>query len=238
MTRSESVNELAAALASAQALIVHAKKEADNPHFRHRYADLAAVWDACRGALTARGLSVVQSPRLVSAGEALWLVEVETVLFHASGQFVSDVLAVPVSPASAQAVGSAITYARRYALAAVVGVAPAGDDDDGIRAEAIIQAPRPAAKAAPKAPMPAKIPHEPGRVTAKVLGVVQRPMDGGRVKFVISLDDQKTYQSLKIEDATIAKDAQSAGRPVALAYRVTDIGRMVESIGEAEVTAI
>ena len=236
MTRSESINELATALAAAQGAIQHAKKDSENPHFRSKYADLAAVWEACRGALTAQGLSVVQSPRLVSGGEAVWLVEVETTLLHASGQFVSDVLAVPVSPASAQAVGSAITYARRYALAALVGVAPAGDDDDGDRAEPMAP-PRPT-KAAAKSPLPAKIPDKPGMVTAKVLGVVQRPMTDGRVKFIVSLDDQKTYHSLKLEDATIAKDAQSAGRPVALAYRVTEAGRVIESIGEAEVTPI
>jgi hypothetical protein len=127
MIRTDTINELAAALAQAQGEIAHAKKESENPHFRHRYADLASIWDACRVALTTHGLAVVQSPRLVAGGD-LWLVEVETTLFHQSGQSVSDVLAVPVNPASAQAVGSAITYARRFALAAFVGVAPEEDD--------------------------------------------------------------------------------------------------------------
>jgi hypothetical protein len=214
MTRSETVNELATALAEAQAAIGHAKKDAENPHFRARYADLASIWDACRGALSARGLSVVQSPRLVlkgEAGESMWLVEVESTLLHSSGQFVSDVLAVPVSPASAQAVGSAITYARRYALAALVGVAPA--------------------QKVYRAPAPAPGPHG-SRV--KVLGVVQRTMPDEKVKFIISADDHKTYHSFNVSHATKAKDAQAAGLEVAIAYLAVPDGRLIQSIDEVE----
>ena len=128
MNRSETINELATALSKAQAAMGTAKKGNENPHFRSKYADLASVWDACRAALTAHGLSVIQSPRMTFQG-ATGLVEMETTLLHASGQWISDTLIVPVSKLDAQGVGSAITYARRYALAAFVSVAP--DDDDG-----------------------------------------------------------------------------------------------------------
>jgi hypothetical protein len=124
MTRSDTIQELAAALAKAQGEMGTAKKGNENPHFRSKYADLASVWDACRAALTKHNLSVIQSPRM--DGNA---VQVQTMLLHASGQWVADTLTVPVGKQDAQGVGSAITYARRYALAAFVSVAP--DDDDG-----------------------------------------------------------------------------------------------------------
>lgn len=128
MRTSEQIQELAAALAKAQAQIEGAKKDSLNPHFRAKYADLASVWDACRDPLASNGLSVLQSPRLVANGE-VWTVEIETILMHASGQWMADVLAVPVAKLDAQGVGSSVTYGRRYALSAFVGVAP--EEDDG-----------------------------------------------------------------------------------------------------------
>jgi len=128
MTTSDTLNELATALAKAQGTIKGAIKDADNPFFKSRYADLASVWDACRGALAANGLSIVQAPR-ASAFEGGWVIEVETRLLHSSGQWMADSLSLPVGKPDAQGVGSALTYARRYALASFVGVAP--EDDDG-----------------------------------------------------------------------------------------------------------
>ena len=127
--RSDSIAALAAALAKAQAAITGATKDSANPYFNSRYADLASVRGACIGPLTANGLCVVQFPRATAGG-----VEVETLLAHSSGEWVAETLAMPVSKWDAQAVGSAITYARRYALAAIAGVAP--EDDDGNAATA------------------------------------------------------------------------------------------------------
>lgn len=139
MTTSDAINELATALAAAQGAIRGAVKDAENPHYRSRYADLASVWDACRAALSANGLSVLQAPRgLVS--ESGWVVQVETRLLHASGQWAADTLTVPVGKPDAQGIGSALTYARRYALASFVGVAP--EDDDGNAAVSRGPAPR------------------------------------------------------------------------------------------------
>jgi len=86
------------------------------------------VWDACRSALSQHGLSVIQAPRGV-VSEIGWCVEVETRLLHASGQWMGDTITVPVGKPDAQGLGSALTYARRYALASFVGIAP--EDDDG-----------------------------------------------------------------------------------------------------------
>jgi hypothetical protein len=129
VTTSDQIAELAAAFALAQAHIEGAKKGNVNPAFRSKYADLASVWDACRKALTDEGLSIMQTPRgrLLDAGG--WVVEVETRLMHKSGQWIADTITVPVGKPDAQGLGSAITYARRYALSAFVGVAP--EDDDG-----------------------------------------------------------------------------------------------------------
>lgn len=124
MAARPSIADLAAALCKAQAQMEGAKKDANNPHFKSKYADLASVWDAIRAPLTSNGLSVVQLLRSIQGG-----VEVETILMHASGQQISDVFAVPATKNDAQGYGSAATYARRYALMAMVGVAP--EDDDG-----------------------------------------------------------------------------------------------------------
>lgn len=127
---SESIAELAAALAKAQAEMLNAVEDKGNPHFKSSYASLGSVWNACRGALTKNGLSVVQTA--IGCDEILLV----TTLMHSSGQFIKSVLPIQqkgqkIAP---QALGSAITYMRRYALSAIVGVAP-GEDDDGQRAD-------------------------------------------------------------------------------------------------------
>lgn len=146
MQTSEQINELASAMAAAQAEMTDAKRDSDNPFFKSKYADLASVRAACMGAMNKHGLSVWQFPRLVGTTEHDWTVEVETVVMHTSGQFAKDTLAVPVSKADAQGVGSAISYARRYALAAVASVAPADEDGESAVGRSAAAAP---AKAKP-----------------------------------------------------------------------------------------
>lgn len=124
MNHSEQINELAEALAKAQGQIEGAKKDSANPFFKSKYADLASVWEACRVQLSSNGLSVTQCPEESENGIAI-----ETMLLHSSGQWIKSRYTMPVSKLDAQAVGSAITYARRYALSAIIGIAP--EDDDG-----------------------------------------------------------------------------------------------------------
>lgn len=123
MTTSESINEIAAALAKAQGEMGGALKESANPFFKSKYADLSSVWDACRGPLSKHGLAVIQSPS--AEGVA---VSIETLLTHTSGQWMRGIVTVNAKDESPQAVGSAITYLRRYALQSFVGVAPEDDD--------------------------------------------------------------------------------------------------------------
>lgn len=146
--RSDSINELAAALAKAQGLMEAAKKDSTNPHFKSKYADLAAYWDASRAALSSNGLAVVQFPTTEADG-----VGITTLLTHSSGQWMEGQYSLPIAQKTPQAIGSAITYGRRYAFAAVVGLAPDEDDDGNAasRPEVPAVAFAPARSQAPKA---------------------------------------------------------------------------------------
>lgn len=123
MHRSESIKELAAALPKAQAAMKGAVKDAQNPHFRSKYADLTSVIEAVKPALNANGITFLQPVTFNEHG-----VCVETLLLHTSGEWISESLTIPVSKHDAQGVGSAISYGRRYGLQAICGV-PAEDDD-------------------------------------------------------------------------------------------------------------
>jgi len=123
MTTSEQIQELAAALSKAQGEMAGAKKDAANPFFKSKYADLASVWEACRGPLSKHGLAVLQSPHVDGVR-----VELDTLLTHASGQWIRGTVSATAKDDSPQALGSAITYLRRYALQSFVGVAPEDDD--------------------------------------------------------------------------------------------------------------
>lgn len=125
MRSSDSIKELATALAKAQGAMTGAKKDTANPFFKSKYADLASCWDAARAALPSHGLCIIQTTRASEKDE----VAVITRLAHESGEWIEGELALPVSKADAQGYGSALTYARRYGLCAIVGIAP--EDDDG-----------------------------------------------------------------------------------------------------------
>lgn len=126
MNSSTEIKDLAAAMAKFQAELKPAIKGNTNPYFKSRYADLQACWDCCREALVKNGLSVVQGSR-ESNGE---IVTVDTRLMHASGQWIESSLTMKPAKADPQGVGSAVTYARRYALSAILGIV-ADEDDDG-----------------------------------------------------------------------------------------------------------
>lgn len=128
MQKSETIGALAGALAKAQAEIQGAKKDSENPFFKSKYADLSAVWDACRNSLTKNELAIVQTPRSEITENAT-IISLGTLLTHSSGEWIYEELsAVPVKD-DPQGIGSCVTYLRRYALSAFTGVAP--EDDDG-----------------------------------------------------------------------------------------------------------
>jgi protein tyrosine phosphatase (PTP) superfamily phosphohydrolase (DUF442 family) len=122
--QSESINELAAALAKAQASMHNATLNRVNPHFKSRYADLAAVLDAVREPLGANGLAATQQT-IIRDGHLI----LRTTLMHAgSGQWMASEWPLP-SAGKPQEAGSALTYARRYCLTALICNSADEDDD-------------------------------------------------------------------------------------------------------------
>ena len=135
MKMSETIAELAIALSKAQGQIEDATKDGINPAFKSKYADLAAYRAVIREPLAVNDLAIMQLPRTRPG-----YVEVETILLHKSGEFVSETLEIPVTKFDAHGIGSGITYARRYGLMAVLCLASV--DDDG---NAAVE-PKPAAR--------------------------------------------------------------------------------------------
>ena len=137
MNQSDSIANLTLALSTVQGKMSHAVKDSANPFFKSKYADLESVWGACRELLSANGLAVMQFPGYYHEGSML----LTTIISHKSGEYISQEMSVPVTKPDAQGAGSCLTYMRRYALAAVVGVVQA--DDDGNAASS----PKPVVKA-------------------------------------------------------------------------------------------
>lgn len=124
MQKSEQINELALALNKAQGAMGGAVKDASNPFFKSKYADLASVISACKDELNKNGLTVLQP---VSSDEHG--IYVETLITHSSGQWISSgLMKLLLSKQDMQGLGSAISYARRYSLQSMLNI-PAVDDD-------------------------------------------------------------------------------------------------------------
>lgn len=125
MKTSETIGKLSDALAKAQAVLTNPAKDAENPHFRSRYASLDTGLNIVRKALSAHNIAFTQGTRL--DGELLIL---ETLLSHSSGEWMQSEYPVARFPVKQQELGSAMTYAKRYSLFGLVGIA-GEDDDDG-----------------------------------------------------------------------------------------------------------
>lgn len=123
VNKSESIAAISAAIAKAQNEVENASKNANNPHFKSKYADLAELLNTVRPVFSSHGLAVLQMPSF-DGGVA----SVETMISHLSGEWISSVCSAPVTKQDAQGVGSAITYLRRYSLAAMCGIAQEDDD--------------------------------------------------------------------------------------------------------------
>jgi hypothetical protein len=130
MQTSEQINEIAAALAKAQGKMENPDKDNVNPHFKSRYADLASGINAVRQCLSEQGISVVQTTCL--DGELMVL---NTRLCHASGQWIEGMYPICKFPTPPQQIGAAMTYARRYSMFAIVGIAPEDDDGNSVSKE-------------------------------------------------------------------------------------------------------
>lgn len=131
LRKSEQINELAAALTKFQKAAPKITKDKkgkvqtkSGSSYEYDYADLATIWDKIRGGLADNCLSVIQSPTTLSTDPAL-----TTLLAHESGQWVEDTMPLKIVQETPQGQGSAITYARRYALCAMLGIVADSDND-------------------------------------------------------------------------------------------------------------
>lgn len=128
MNTSDQINELATALALAQAKMSNAIKNAENPAFKQagrvsKYADLASVREASLGCLNENGIALLQTTEATEHGVLLI-----TRLIHKSGQWIEGSYPLPLNP-NVQQAASAMTYARRYGWSAICGLATELDDD-------------------------------------------------------------------------------------------------------------
>ncbi len=122
MKTSDSIKELSGAFVAAQAELKNATFDAKNPHFGNRYASLAGMRDGVVEVLSKHGLAIIQGTAFDSG-----IATVNTRLVHKSGEWLESVY--PFAVDKPQAMGSAYTYARRYSLAAICGIASEEDDD-------------------------------------------------------------------------------------------------------------
>lgn len=129
MSQAPVLPKLYSAISKVQSEIKRAEKKANNPHLKRKYADLGATWEACRDALSEHGVSVIQMPTMLDGDQALM-----TILAHESGEALeSTIKLTPDKQGGPQGMGSSLTYFRRYALQAALGICP--EDDDAVSAQ-------------------------------------------------------------------------------------------------------
>lgn len=133
MRTSESIKNIAGAMAKFHSIVKDPRKESDNPFFKSKYVDLNGLTTAIRPALKECGLSYIQS----TGGDSA-MITVTTLILHESGEWIeTDPLSIPNAKKDAQGAGSACTYGRRYSLSAAFGIAWSEPDDDGNSASSI-----------------------------------------------------------------------------------------------------
>ena len=199
MKKSDSIASLAAALAAAQGEFKTVAFDADNPHFKSKFASLPATVESVRATLAKYKLAVVQGSTVPETNEGVLVgFGVETTLIHASGEWISNVVVVPVEKPTAQGAGSGLTYGRRYGLQALLCLV--SDDDDGESATNHPQVARQTARPAPTAaPAASSAPKAPSAPYTGPKGAGPRLMPFGKNKgkplSEMSLDDLASAQT-------------------------------------------
>lgn len=123
---SPELDKIGPALVAAQKVLINPDKNAKNPHFGNRYADLGISLEAAQTAFNKNDIAIIQ----VFAPAPVGVVALTTLLIHKSGQYIGGTATVPLDRDNAQGYGSAATYAKRYGVQSIIGMA-AEDDDDG-----------------------------------------------------------------------------------------------------------
>jgi hypothetical protein len=203
MKTSESLGKIAPALLQAQREIRFAAKDAKNPHFKNTYADLPAVIDAVKGPLNDAGIIFIQTPAPSDDGK----LHLTTRLIHESGEWIESTAVTPLQKADPQGVGSAITYMRRYSLAAITGLYQ--DDDDGNAASGVGQQQR---TQAPQAMKPADVKRHVAAIRgAKTGEALKAAFDAAR-KHASELNDADAYEQFKLAKQEVI-DAHTKQEP-------------------------
>lgn len=193
---------IATALAAAQAKMGKALKSANNPHFNRKYADLASVVDACMPSLNDHGIAVIQPTTDDENGRY-----VETILIHGeSGETLKCRVPLIVAKNDMQGYGSAVTYARRYGLMSMSGIAP--EDDDG----------NAAAKAAPK-PEAAISPDQYIKLRDKM---EEAEADESKFLTAYRAPSLQQFPTSKFADAMQKLDAKIAAKPKPVLEKVLE----------------
>ena len=230
--QSPQINELATALAKAQGIMQTAKKDSSNPFFKSVYADLASVWEACREALSSNGLCVIQTTDNNNGS-----VIVITTLIHSGGQWIRGNLRIKPVKDDPQGIGSAITYARRYALAAIIGVAPDEDDDGegamGRKISSKTETQKGIEMTNKKTKPPFADPSsELLHVTQNISNVAIRPGKPGKnPRYIIIDGNKREYGTFSKTTAETAKRAMESGIRAELGYKKEQYGNDLETIG-------
>lgn len=220
---------LAKALVALVAAMPAAPKDASNPHFGQSYASLLSIWEVVRPILKAHGFALIQQPMPSTDG-----VYLETHLIHESGAFLTARLIMPVRQKdNPQAIGSALTYARRYSMSAMLSIVTEEDDDGnagaaGAPPRAAAPAPQTTRASLTAAAAPAPPRAEPAPATSQVwFGIIEKVlrregMTGGRqwTLFTIhgqgnerfSTFDAKWSDAAKFLIGTVAKVTWTHGR--------------------------
>ena len=223
--KSESIAALAKALSAAQADYNALIKDSENPFFRSKYADLAACLDSVKDALKAHGLAVIQTTDITEAGN----VKLITTLAHESGEWITGEYPVMPIKADPQGYGAAMTYARRYCLQAILGLAAEDDDGEtasGRQEKKPAQAKAPVQQAQPPLPAPApatqQAPAAPAKpanqmVTGLVEAVTSKPTKNGGTRYGINIGGTY-YNTFDTKLGGIAQDAKNRGIGLMIEY--------------------
>lgn len=196
---SPEITELAKALIGVQRDMSPVTRDAVNPFVRNRYATLNATMEACREALLAHGVWLTQLPVPAPPEYGPGHIALLTKLTHAeSGQWQSSVIVAPLPKNDPQGMGSAITYCRRYALTAMLGMVTEDDDGEGARAKPARDSRKPDAPRSGEPEMPDED-DDPANRLPQLKGVTWqtvRPPNGGR-PFVMAVGRTSQVKTLK-----------------------------------------
>lgn len=207
MNKSDTISELTKALVQVQANIEGAKTDAVNPFFKMKYASLASVWGACRKLLTDNGLAVVQTCSVDDRSDLI----IDTTLLHTTGEWIGGQMRITPSKNDPQGLGSAMSYGRRYCLAAIIGIYQ--EDDD---AEKAVERPATVTRLEPKKQAKPMTVAEASKVLAKLeadnpstwghILVAERLMDkyGAKGDCTLELLNSLSVEALKEVSVIIA----------------------------------